>query len=213
MKDEGFQGKIGETLLVQTHSRLGPKRMLVLGLGAEREFGPTQVREAAARAVKHAHGYAAKTVTVALPPSSGRGRLSPKQIGATLAEGAELGAYKFTAYHGPATVAEHQKRQASELTIIAPTSASQRQLEAGVVSGKLAAEATITARDLVNTPASDMTPKHLVELARDIAKKNKRITLEVFDATEAKKRGMDAFLAVAKGSDEPPYFIHLIYKP
>jgi leucyl aminopeptidase len=130
-----------------------------------------------------------------------------------ITEGALLGSYHYTVYHGEETMAEHEKRRAEAITILAPDAASAKQIEAGIAEGRTSAGATIFARDLVNTPASDMTPKHLVEIAKDIAKKSKRISLEVFDAAEAKRRGMGAFLAVAKGSEEPSYFIHLSYKP
>jgi leucyl aminopeptidase len=37
--------------------------------------------------------------------------------------------------------------------------------------------------------------------------------LKVLDRAACEKLGMGAYLAVAKGSDEPPYFLHLVYRP
>ena len=76
------------------------------------------------------------------------------------------------------------------------------------------AEAVTTAvcfaRDLVNTPANDMTPTHLAKAASSL--RTKHLSVKVLDKNDAKKLGMGAFLAVAKGSNEEPRFIILDYK-
>jgi leucyl aminopeptidase len=212
-KDEGFEGKERQTLLVQTHGKLGPKRVLVVGLGQRRAFTNATLREAAALAVKKAKEYAAKTIAFASGPSTRRGTAGQREGAAFVAEGALLGAYHYTTYHGDEQRTEHEKRRASELVLLAPTASVQRQLAAGVADGQRRAQATAFARDLVNTPASDMTPRHLVDVAKQVAGRTKRVALEVFDEAEIRRRGMGALLAVAKGSEEPPYFLHLTYRP
>lgn len=68
-------------------------------------------------------------------------------------------------------------------------------------------------RDLVNQPASHMSPTVLVEEAKKIAKMSPRISLTVLDKKQAEKKHFSAFLAVARGSDANPYVIHLKYVP
>jgi leucyl aminopeptidase len=65
------------------------------------------------------------------------------------------------------------------------------------------------ARDLINTPANDMTPAILAKTARGIAKG--KVSLQVLDRKDAERAGMGAYLSVARGSAEPPKFIVLKY--
>ena len=51
-----------------------------------------------------------------------------------------------------------------------------------------------------------------IKIASEIAKKH-RLDSKILDRNECEKRNMGAFLAVAKGSDLPPKFIHLTYTP
>jgi leucyl aminopeptidase len=82
----------------------------------------------------------------------------------------------------------------------------------GARLGEIGAAATSLARDLVNEPANVVTPVHLAERAREIAKAG-RLRVRVLDREDCAKRGMGAFLGVAQGSQEPPQFIHLTYVP
>lgn len=72
-------------------------------------------------------------------------------------------------------------------------------------------KATCLARDLVWEPASVVTPSYLADKAKEI--KSEYIKLNIKEASECKKLGMGAFLAVASGSDEAPKFIEFNYKP
>jgi leucyl aminopeptidase len=55
-----------------------------------------------------------------------------------------------------------------------------------------------------------MTPTHLAKAALSL--RTKHLSVRVLDKNDAKKLGMGAFLAVAKGSQEEPRFILLDYK-
>lgn len=68
-------------------------------------------------------------------------------------------------------------------------------------------------RTLVNQPASHMSPKILVEQAKSIAKASSAISLTVMNRKQVEKKKMFGFLAVARGSKEEPYVIHLKYSP
>lgn len=69
------------------------------------------------------------------------------------------------------------------------------------------------ARQLVNLPASHMSPRTLMEEARAISRASQRINLKIFDRQQALEAGFTAFLSVAAGSKEEPYVLHLSYKP
>ncbi|MDD2882738.1 MAG: leucyl aminopeptidase [Rhodoferax sp.] len=66
------------------------------------------------------------------------------------------------------------------------------------------------AKEWSNRPANYATPTHLAGVAKALAKFS-RIKVEVLGHKDVVKLGMGAFLAVAKGSDEPLRFIVLHY--
>jgi leucyl aminopeptidase len=68
------------------------------------------------------------------------------------------------------------------------------------------------ARDLINTPPRDCAPRHLVAEARKIAKSGK-LSCTVLDRRALQKLGANALLAVAQGSEEPPFLIKMTYRP
>jgi leucyl aminopeptidase len=68
------------------------------------------------------------------------------------------------------------------------------------------------ARDLINEPAANMTPRRMEEEARALAKAH-GLTVDVLGPERCRELGMGMFLAVSQGSVEEPRFIHLSYKP
>ena len=68
-------------------------------------------------------------------------------------------------------------------------------------------------RDFVNTPAMDMNPDTFLRKTKELVKKHSgRISLEILDTKEMKKRGMNALLAVGEGSQISPKCFVLIYQ-
>jgi leucyl aminopeptidase len=66
------------------------------------------------------------------------------------------------------------------------------------------------AKEWANRPANHATPTLLANAAKTLAKES-GFTCEVLDQKEVEKRGMGAFVSVAKGSSEPLKFIILRY--
>ena len=66
------------------------------------------------------------------------------------------------------------------------------------------------ARDLVNGPSNKITPTLLAEKAQQIAK-DPNMEIQVLEVNQTESMGMGAFVAVAKGSQEPGKFITLEY--
>jgi leucyl aminopeptidase len=67
-------------------------------------------------------------------------------------------------------------------------------------------------RDLANLPGNVCTPVYLADAAKALAKQHASVKVQVLDETAIKKEKMGCFLAVARGSAEPPRFIVLDYK-
>ncbi len=92
-----------------------------------------------------------------------------------------------------------------ELTIIAPdadTAALGRAME----RGRIVAEGANTARTLANRASNDLDPIGLAEEAAAIAERN-GLWIDIIEPDRARELGMGMFLAVGRGSDNPPRMI------
>ncbi len=68
------------------------------------------------------------------------------------------------------------------------------------------------ARELVSAPPNFLTPYQMAKEAKKLAT-DYDLDLKILDKKECEQQGMGAYLAVAKGSDLEPNFIHLKYSP
>ena len=96
---------------------------------------------------------------------------------------------------------EREKQKIETLTYILPQSHAQ-----AVEKGVSISEDITLARLLVDEPANLMKPRHVAEAAIKVCEKA-GIEIKVFEKEEIEKMNMNAFLSVAKGSDEEPRLI------
>jgi leucyl aminopeptidase len=207
LKTEKFEGKPGQISYFHTGGAVPAERVLVVGLGPVRRGARARdtepLRRAAAGAVRRARDLGAATVAVYMPAAA----LSARDRAQAVAEGALLGTYRFDKY-----LKEKNGKVVRALAVLEPDRRSAAAARDGVRIGRITAEATCLARDLVNEPANVVTPTFLARRAAEIAKAG-GLTLRVLDRAECAKMGMGAYIGVAQGSEEPPKFIHLTYAP
>ena len=85
-------------------------------------------------------------------------------------------------------------------------------IESAIERGRIIAEATNFARELINEPANVITPTELARRSEEVAKQY-GLEIDVLDDARMKELGMGAFLGVAQGSAEPAKIIVLTYSP
>ncbi|UCC60457.1 MAG: leucyl aminopeptidase [Dehalococcoidia bacterium] len=84
-------------------------------------------------------------------------------------------------------------------------------MEDYVTRGRVLADATNFARDMINEPGNYMTPSDMVEVARGVASEW-GLEFRVIEKEEMEQLGMGALLGVAQGSKQPPKFIIISYR-
>lgn len=210
-----FKGKLGDTLILPTYGQLSARYVLVVGLGKAEELKALHLRRASAAAMKACQKLKAKTAATLLH-GAGIGGFEPEAAARLLAEGALLGSYKFTLRHGKkAASASGDEGEDSEqaglevLTVVEQAEDKLKAIESGIRMGMVIAQNTNLARNWVNDSANFVTPTFLKEQAEAIP----GLTCKVLDGEQIRKLGMGAFDLVAKGSEQPPYLIHLAYRP
>jgi leucyl aminopeptidase len=84
--------------------------------------------------------------------------------------------------------------------------------QAAVVNSHAVCSGVELARELVAAPPNVVTPAALADTAAEIAREF-GLELKVLERSDCEALGMGSYLAVAQGSDLPPKFIHLTYRP
>ena len=197
---EDFEAKQGNLLLIHTHGIIPAKRVVLVGLGKISELSVSDLQTIAAKIGRKAKEVAAKVVAIALPKDL------PAQV---IVEGLMLGTYTFSKHKSEEF---RKKEKLIEEVIILTTPPKLNAVVSGISRGEMVSQAVTFARDLVNEPPSCTTPTHLADVSKKLVKGHANMSCEVFGPGEMKKLGMDAILGIARGSDEEPRFIKLVYK-
>lgn len=206
LKLEDFKAKEGELFNFSTHKKILSPRVFVLGFGKKEEFDQNKVRKVMAVFAKSAKK---KIASLALTLLSLEFKVETTLQSQVMAEGLLLGNYGFNKYKKE----DDGKKELVNVIFSESNKNVQLKIKEGIRWAEIFSNATRLARDLVNEPASLVTPTFLAQMAQDLAKKNPQIKCTVYDKAQAEKMGMNAFLGVAQAADTPPKFIHLEYVP
>jgi leucyl aminopeptidase len=200
-KEEEFTGKEGQVLSLHTHGKIGAERIAAIGIGKERDADRTldQLRTAASRAVKLAKSAGAKSLAIVAPAADAA------QV-QSLAEGASLGAYVFDRYKK-----EKKPLKLSRVELLVDAKPPRALPDAARLGCEIA-DAVCAARDLVNEPPRNVTPRALAAEARKMAQ-HAGLKCEVLGRAQIEKLGMNLFLGVAQGSAEEPQLVRISYEP
>jgi leucyl aminopeptidase len=209
-KDKDFEGKPKQTRLIYTQGKLPAERVLLVGLGKEKDFTIEKLRQASgssSRAVKDL-GLKKFSTSLANPPSIPpleKGGKGSYEIAKAVTEGTILSLYDFTEYR---TEKREEIKRVDEIAILIEK--ENREIKKGLDDGIKISEAVYLARDMINHPSNTATPTYLSEQAKRVAKKS-GIKCRILEKADMQRLKMGALLAVARGSDEPPKFIIMEY--
>ncbi len=199
-----IKGKFGEVNIVHAFGKLPARIVAIAGLGKRQDFNADKIRGVAGefcRALRKLNCHRIATIL----HGAGIDGIELEASAEAIAEGALLGLYSFTKYKKP------EYEDIEEMRIVVREEEKVPILELAIGKGKVVAEATNLARDMVNEPANYMTPSQMAEAAKEIANKY-NLEFRVFDREDMEAMGMEALLGVAKGSNQPPKLITLSYK-
>ncbi len=199
---EDFKAKRDQMLRVPTLGRLGERTIVLLGLGERTSrVTPAEARAFAGRAARAANGEKAASIELVLP-------VGMDAHVRALAEGLELGAYRFTKYM---TGDRKPKAELAHVALVASRKLPSNA-KAQLALGQRVGAAVNIARDLSNEPPNELPPIALARAAQQVAQANK-LKIQVFDGKEILKRKMFLLSAVGQGSSNEPRFVHMAYVP
>jgi leucyl aminopeptidase len=202
-----MEGKCGTTLMLHNVPGIAAERVLLVGLGAENEFGVKQYREAISVAMRALNAGGATDAEVHLTALEVEGRDSAWRVQQAVTLAQET-TYRFDAMKSRKDSSAHRLRS---VTLALAAKADARKAEAGLAHGAALAAGMALTKDLGNLPPNVCTPGYLADEARALAKRYK-MKVQVLERADMAKLGMGTLLAVAQGSAEPPKFIVLEHR-
>jgi leucyl aminopeptidase len=205
IKAGDFTGRLHDVSVIYPGGGLAVKRIVAVGMGKRSDFSPERLRGGFAKAAQRLRDLNVTSFSAAL--ELGGIDLSPEGMTEALVEGVKLGLYQFNPFK---TLEREKFREITEFTILEEQEDSLKTVRSAAKTAAIISDAVLFARDIVSTPANEMTPTDLANEAREMAR-GKNIKVQVIEAQEMRDLGMNALLGVAAGSDQPPKFIILEY--
>ncbi|MFZ9952135.1 MAG: leucyl aminopeptidase, partial [Vulcanococcus sp.] len=136
------------------------------------------------------------------------GSSSSSSADTAAAEAARLSLYADQRFKGEADPAP----SLTSVTLLGLPTTAEAEAGTAIAAAPAICSGVELARELVAAPPNVVTPQALADTAASISREF-GLELKVLERIDCEALGMGSYLAVAQGSDLPPKFIHLTYRP
>ncbi|WHZ19693.1 MAG: Cytosol aminopeptidase PepA [Rhodanobacteraceae bacterium] len=198
-----FTGKAGKTLMLHGLAGVKAPRVLLVGLGSQKDFDGRTFEQACADAGKALKGMPVASAGVWLPELEVKDRDANWRV-RTCALVIDHTCFRYTA---TLKMPNGGASRLSKLELMVEAEAQR-----GLDEARALARGVAFARELGCLPPNLCTPTHIAAQAKTIADEHAGlVSLEVLEREDMQKLGMGALLAVSSGSATPPKLIVLQY--
>jgi len=202
-----MEGKLGATLLLHNVRGTLADRVLLVGLGKERDFRDKEFRQGIRSAVKLLNETGSYEAVIYLTEEKVKRREVAWRVEHAVVVAMDA-VYRFDQMKStPAEV----RRPLRKLTLSVPQRSDLAAGEAAAARGLAISHGIEMARDLGNLQGNVCTPAYLAERAQDLGREFPEVKVTVLERPEIEQLGMGSFLSVTNGSDVPPRFIVFEY--
>ncbi len=203
-----MEGKLGATLLLHNVRGTLADRVLLVGLGKERDFRDKEFRTAVRAAVKLLNETGSYEAVIYLTEE----KVKRREVAWRVEHGVLVAMEAVYRFEQMKSEKSEVRRPLRKLTLSVPQRSDLASGEAAAARGLAIAHGVDLARDLGNLPGNVCTPTYLGERALQLANEFPDIKVTVLERKEIEELGMGSFLSVAAGSEQPPRFIVLEYQ-
>jgi len=196
----GVSGAVDELTRLPAGDGIAAASVALIGVGAD-ELDANALRRAAGAATRQLRGVA--SIVLGLP-------FVGAEEAAAILEGAAIGAYVFA---GRQTKPAARSAPPASIVLAGASEAD----DAAIATASATAGSVHLVRDLVNTPANELTPERLAARALDevaaAAERGAPIAARALDPDALREEGFTGILAVGRGSIHPPRLVVVEYRP
>ncbi|WP_428825386.1 leucyl aminopeptidase [Azonexus sp. IMCC34842] len=202
-----MEGKAGSTLLLHNVPGTLCDRVLMVGLGKEKDFREKEFIGAIRTTVKTLNETGAFDASIFLTELAVKKRSIGWRVRQTAMIALEA-TYKFDQFKSKK---DEVRRPLRKLTLGVERRNELAQSEEALSQGIAIAEGMALAKDLGNLPPNICHPSYLAERAQAMAEEF-GLGCEILERDDMEKLGMHSLLSVARGAHQPPKLIVLNYK-
>ena len=209
MRRGDMDGKLGQTVVLHNVPGSFADRVLLVGLGKERNFDETAYKKvcgAAARALRNTGSIDAVTYLTHLPLKGRDFHWNVEQAALVMEENW----YRFDEMRGDKAREDLPSYKLERFTFDVPRRSDLPAGEQGLAEGLAIAKGLKLTKNLANLPGNVCTPTYLAEQAVQVGKTYPIVT-KILEREDCAKLGMASFLSVALGSRQPPKLIVMEY--
>jgi leucyl aminopeptidase len=215
--DGDFKASSGElAVLYRQVPEKGASRVIMAGVGeGKRTEDFRKAADAVARKAVDMHSGVLCLDCSAIDDWSKQTKRKPEEIASLLVESVCYGAYRFDRLKSgklDKEKSEKDKPKNIDELILAGCGDRLEAIEKGAGKGMIIGTCQNQARDMVNLPGNHLSAGDLAEMALEAGRRG-GFEVTVFDKNKIAELGMGGLLAVNKGSEQPPTFTILDYKP
>lgn len=206
LKEGDISAKLKKISKIHSFGKISSSKIWILGLGKEKELTFDKLREAFGQLFKMVQGTQQEEAAFLINTFT-TDTIDGLDAAHALSESLALATYQFEGYKQKSN---RPSKRLERITVYCD-SVDKEDLDASLTVGYAFGKGTNSARTLVNTPGNMMTAADMAHYANELASKY-NFEVEILEKEEIEKLGMGAFLAVNKGSEEPPKMIVLKYQ-
>ncbi len=202
-----MDGESSQSLLLHNVPGILAERVLLIGLGRERDFNERAFRDANTRAAKALNHCGASEAVSYLTDLNVKKRSSHWKC-YTAAIESEAALYKFTTHKSSS---EASRKPLKKIVFNVPSRKELLEGEDAVLRARAVAGGMLLTRNLGNLAPNICNPGYLARQAQQLKRQYAKLKIEVLDESEMKRLGMAALLSVSQGSKQPAKLICMEY--
>lgn len=203
-KQSGFDGNLSEVFILNVVENSVIKKFIFLGLGDPIKFDTARMRKASGTLGRVLKSNKILDCQLTL----GKHEIfenNQAEFIANIVEGITLGLYKFDKWNSDKATQKEVKFQMAFIQSASDT------LDEAISRGLSVSQGIILARDMVNSPANQMTPTDMASMAEEMSA-NLPLKVTVLEEYDMERLGMQSLLGVSKGSIQPAKLIVIEYQ-
>ena len=204
IKRGDISGKVGETLLIPHVAGISADRVLLVGAGKESGISAPDFIKIAKKSAAMINSGDYRNAISALTEIE----VSDRDLGwkiRQLAVAFSSATYRFREFKSK----PGSKTQAKLSLLVSDDLVTEAKAALPMANGLT--NGMKLCKDLGNTPANHCTPTDLANKAKDMAKGEAKLRVEVLDEAAMKKLNMGSLLSVASGTEQPAKLIVIHY--
>ena len=206
LKRGDIKAKAGQTLLLHDVANINAQRVLLVCLGDPEEFDVAKFVTVSRAIISGLKPLSISNALICLTDIECAGHDVAWRI-ERLIESIAVGLYSFTEMKGKPVTGD----SIQQIEFFAEKHLSDA-VKTGIENGQALANGMTLAKDIANTPGNICTPTYLAEMAKQLCKGKKSLSLSVLEEKDMEKMGMGAFLSVSQGSPQPAKLITIQYQ-